>query len=278
MTDDRENRASISIRPTHGSASQTLIPSVIPRAKREREVFWVDVLVGRQSEGVGVKPTVSSFPDDPHGNHDVLVKFSNDNSVGVQVTELTYELERERRAHCRDFKQAVMECVSKRGIAAPEPLAVKCFVPFVPSRRYRRPGPEIVATAVEEYLRRPEEGQAVDIDHARLFFEWVSKGNLYSRSSGRIGFDCDLDALPRTVDMYRDAVTSLKEKKEGSISPWLVIWSLTFWRDRHWLSDAVLEHMVETFSMSQFERVFFLESMDGPEFFQANLSIHQIKT
>lgn len=38
---------STSIRPTHGTAKQVVVPSIIPKQKADKEVFWVEQLLAR---------------------------------------------------------------------------------------------------------------------------------------------------------------------------------------------------------------------------------------
>ena len=54
-------------------------------------------------------------------------------------------------------------------------------------------------------------------------------------------------------------------------------WSANFWRDKHWLGNEVLQHMRASFNSSPFQRVYFVETMDGQGMFEANLTINEIK-
>jgi hypothetical protein len=115
------------------------------------------------------------------------------------------------------------------------------------------------------------------VEQTKVLFEWVDEGEFYVPSVAGIGVACNLDALPRTLEMFCDAITCLRDKKANSNSPWLLVWSTSFFRDKHWLGIETLEHMAKAFSASSFERVFFCESMDGPGYFEANFVAHAIK-
>lgn len=83
--------------------------------------------------------------------------------------------------------------------------------------------------------------------------------------------------IPRDIPNYNKCIDIIADKKEKSHSEWLVIFSLNFWRDRHWLGEEVLSHMVDTFKDSLFSKVYFIESMDGEGFFQTNFKVFKIK-
>lgn len=277
MTDTSTRWASISARFTHGTATQVAIPSVIPDKKQDKEVFWATVLVSRLPELQALNPSIASCPDDSHGNHDVIVSFCEGEPIGIQVTELTYELERARQAQTEKFVAETLASFKKRGLSSARRLLVHCFVPFVAGNRYVVPKVELLADATETFIRVSHESQALNDEQTKVRFEWVDDGELYAPSNAGIGVACNLDVLPRTLEMYCDAIAYLHEKKANSNSPWLLVWSKSFFRDKHWLGDKTLEHMKQVFLSSSFERVYFIESMDGLGFFEANLVIHTIK-
>ena len=276
MTDDAPRGASIAGRITHGTATPASFPSVIPGDKRAKEVFWASALVERLPELQSLNPTTVSCQDDSNGNHDVIVILDNGKSIGIQVTELTYELERARRAQNEKFVSDVLVCFRKRSLSSERSLLVSCAVPFVAGGRYIVPKPESLADACTEFLEGATES-IIELERVRVRFEWVDKVELYVPSVSGIGVDCNLDGLPRTLEMYCDAISCLRDKKVESNSPWLLIWSQSFWRDKHWLGKETLAHMHKSFTTSSFVRVFFVESMDGAGFFEANLEVHAIK-
>ncbi|NOQ69767.1 MAG: hypothetical protein GQ573_06650 [Gammaproteobacteria bacterium] len=277
MTKDPSRWASISARPTHGTATPVKLPSVVPTDKRDCEVFWVSELLPTISELQALPPAVESCSDDSHGNHDVIVRLSDGNSIGVQVTELTYELEREREAQARRFLSNVRKCFHERRLSSSKKLLVKCFLPFTPSKKFKVPNPMDIADATSAFISGTNDSDSVNVPPAWVMFQWIKEGEFYMPTEGNIGIDCDLDALPRTLEMYSEAVSILCDKKSDSKSPWLLIWSTTFWRDKHWLGEEVLEHMRASFKSSSFTRVFFLESLDGQGMFEANLTFNEIK-
>lgn len=277
MTKDPERWASISARPTHGTAQLVEFPSVIPANKQDCEVFWVSTLLPAIADIQSLGATVESRADDSHGNDDVVVKPNNGDSIGVQVTELTYELERARRSQSDRFRTDVLQCFRARKLTAPRTLLVKCFLPFTRGRKYQVPRPDDVVDVATTFIGGSAEQEFVEVPPGRLMLRWVDQGELYVPSVGNIGVDCDLDALPRTLDMYCDAVSAICEKKAASKSPWLLISSTTFWRDKHWLGGDVLQYMRAAFEPLPFTRVFFAESLDGSGSFEANLTVHAIK-
>jgi len=118
MTDEAPRWASISGRITHGTATPVVIASVIPDDKRAKEVFWATALVTRLPDLQLLNPSVVSCQDDSNGNHDVIVNLADGKSIGIQVTELTSELERARRAQNERFVSEVLTCFRKRGLSS----------------------------------------------------------------------------------------------------------------------------------------------------------------
>lgn len=268
---------SVRLRPTHGTATPAICPSVLPKDKRACEVFWASALLSRLTELQPFNPKVTSCEDDSHGNHDVIAGLNDGGSIGIQVTELTYELERARSSQRDRFIGDVLRCFESRALSSTRQLLVQIFVPFSPGVRFSVPPPNVLADATTSFINESPEQKTVKLGSARVFFQWVDTGAFYVPSVAGIGIDCDIDALPRSVNMYRDAVSCLRDKKAASSSPWLLVWSTSFWRDKHWLEEEVLRHMRNSFENSPFDRVFFMETMDGPGYFEANLAIHAIK-
>jgi hypothetical protein len=268
----------MSARITHGTATPVEIPFIIPEKKQDKEVFWTNTLVSRLPELQAFNPSVAPCADDSHGNHDVIVSLNNGDTIGVQVTELTYELERARRAQAERFVAEAIACFTKRGLSSERRMLVHCFVPFISANRYVVPKIDLLADATETFIRGSQEHSVITVENTKVLFEWISEGELYVPSVAGIGIACDLDSLPRTLEMYCDAISCLRDKKAGSNSPWLLMWSTSFLRDKHWLGDKTIEHMKATFSSSPFERVYFVESIDGAGYFEANLVVHAIKT
>lgn len=105
----------------------------------------------------------------------------------------------------------------------------------------------------------------------------VPEGDLYTPRFGNIGFDVNFDQVPFTLETYKRIVDYLAKKKSRSRSPFLLIWSLDFWRDKHTIGGRVIEYIKRAFASSHFDRVYFVESLDGGPAFKANLTVNQIK-
>lgn len=105
----------------------------------------------------------------------------------------------------------------------------------------------------------------------------MEKGDFCIPNYNNIGVYVNYDKLPRTLEMYTTAVDYLIKKKSNSKSPWLVIWSTSFWLDKHWLMDELIEYLINSFKGTQFSSVYFVESQDGDGWFQTNIGIYHIK-
>lgn len=274
---DETGRASISGRVLYGTARPVPIRRAVPKEKLGRELFWVEALVRKINEPGLAGARVLPSPDDSHHQDDVVISTGSDACIGVQVTELTSELERERRSKASKYVNEVLKCFEARQITTDRKLVVMCLPPTDLPRRYSLPTPEEVANVTESVIAGEQAKQIHEVDSARLSFLWVEQGDILVPSVGQIGFDCDLGELPRTIETYCDAASVLARKKSTSESPWLLIWSTSFWKDKRWLQTEVLSHMEAAFQGSPFERVFFAESMDCHDMFDANLAIHRLK-
>jgi hypothetical protein len=276
-SDDRTGWASISGRPLFGTATRAAVDRAVPIEKQRRECFWVEALVRRLDEPGLVGAHVLPSPDDSHHKDDIVISTGGDACIGVQVTELTSELERGRRSQASKYVNEVLRCFEEKRITSDRKLVVMCLPPTNLPRRYFLPSPEEIANVTESFIAGEQAKQIHDLDSARLAFSWVEEGDILVPSVGQIGFDCDLGELPRTIETYCDAASSVASKKANSASPWLLVWSTSFWKDKHWLQTEVLSHMEVAFRESTFERVFFAESMDCQDAFEANLEVHCIK-
>ena len=277
MPDERPQWASISGRPIHGTATQISFPSVIPSAKSDKEVFWVQELVQRLPEFDHEKTIVKTNVDDSNGNHDVIVETDTPFEIGVQVTELTYELWRRRSSQRDRYLQKIISELQIINASSPMRVVAKLFFStFNPNELELVPAREIAALIATEVAS--QSGQMVLNTHfGRILLSPAGGATIYVPTHGNIGVDVDIDELPRSFLMYKTAIDYLVEKKVHSKSPWLVIWSSTFWRDKHFLDIDVLNYMKQAFLGTAFSRVYFIESMDGEGFFQANIGIHAVK-
>ena len=116
-------------------------------------MFWTTTLVSRLPEFQALNPSVAPCADDSNGNHDVIVSLNNGDAIGIQVTELTYELERARHAQAERFAAEAIACFAKRGLSSTRQLLVHCFVPFASGNRYVVPKAELLADATETFIR-----------------------------------------------------------------------------------------------------------------------------
>jgi len=277
MTKDPGKWTAVSLRPMFGTAKPVALPTVVPKETRECELFWVDALVRNDSDIQSLDPEIESCADDSHGKSDVILRSQEGDEIGIQVTELTYELRREREFQRTQFLRKNLEHFVCEKVSAQKKLMVKCFLPYVSTRKYHAPKPEDVLDATIAFIEGSDEEDLVEVPSARIYFKWVDDGELFVPSVGNIGIDCNLDALPRSLEIYHDAILNLCNKKEKSKSPWLLIWSTTFWKDKHWIGDEVLDQMRSALDPLDFERVYFLETLDMPGAFQKNLTVHMIK-
>jgi hypothetical protein len=275
MCDEKERRASVSIRPTHGSAHVRRLASVLPGDKSDKEVFWVQTLVDKlpefSAQDVGVRPNA----DDSHGNHDVMIDISDDCSIGVQVTELTSEFRRRREA-IRDYIKRVISLLHEQEIGSERKVLVKLLYASSDPEEFELDKPQHLVQMIKDQqvigsFRITDEGSH------RVLFEAVGESDFYVPNVNNIGIDVDIDLTPRSWATYSKAVEYLAQKKSNSRSPWLLIWSVSFWQDRHWLGDKLIAFMRAVFLDACFERVYFVESMDGEGPFEVNLRVHTIK-
>lgn len=277
MADDSRRWAAISARPMFGTATPVQVLSVLPADKRERERFWVDVLIQRMDELRARTPRVLLAVDDSDGQHDVLIMLDGTDAIGAQVTELTSEIQRRLSAQQQGYVKDVLNAIESRGLRADRGLAVKCFFPVSSRGHFTPVDPHEIVDRIDEFIAASTDRTVKGVSGGTLVLNRVDSGQLYMPSIGNIGFDCAVDEIPRDLEMYVTAVSLIREKKSHSRSPWLLIWSSSFWKDKHLLGDDVVRNLRESFQDSHFQRVFFVESMDGEGVFQANLGIHRVK-
>ena len=269
--------ASISSRPTHGTATLTQVPSVIPLHKTDKEVFWVQQLVSQLPEFKATPPTLRPNFDDANGGDDVIIDVNTSTAIGVQVTELTYELWRRRSAQRERFVRQVLDELQRMNATSPEPVVATLHSRTATPDDLKLPDAIHVAKILLDSMSSRQTQTVVQLDTAYIILSPVAGQNIYVPSYNRIGIDVDIDQLPRSFTTYEVAVDYLAKRKAGSRSPWLLIWSSVFWRDKHFLGSEVLRHMVTAFAASVFSRVYFIESIDGQGCFSANLALHTLK-
>jgi hypothetical protein len=275
-SDEQMVWASISSRPTHGTARRAPRPSILPVHKGDKEVFWVEKLVNLLPKMSSTVREVVLNPDDSHGQHDVLMIMHDGDSLGVQVTELTSELRRKREATRRSYLTKILDVIQKENLNLGRRVVAKLFFTASDSDLGKLAKPEHVVEA----MRRSNVGDlpsTIPPGHCSLMLMSVGASQFYVPHVNDIGVDVNFDAVPRSLAGYKEAIDYLADKKTNSLSPWLLIWSVDFWRDKHWLHSDLLEYMKGVFSESGFVKVYFVETLDAKGFFEANLELHKIK-
>lgn len=279
MGKDPRQWASVETKIIGGTAKPVYFPSVIPDEKSAKEVFWVSQLFKLLPEYNGLEIHIQSNEDDSDGNHDVVADFPGEETIGIQVTELTSELRKSRTALSNHHTNNIIKALHEVNAHSASKVAVSVSVKGIERKKPKFPTPTEIAEAINA---KSIEGFAEEIEVANkgnytLAFQPLKAGELAIANINNIGVSINYDALPRTLEMYENSVDYLVKKKSNSKSPWLVIWSSSFWQDGHWLGTPLLEYMRQSFNNSQFENVYLIESMDGEDFFQANVHWHKIK-
>ncbi|MFM8445683.1 MAG: hypothetical protein ACKN9W_20375 [Methylococcus sp.] len=279
MTKDPRQWASVEGKIIGGTAKPTYFPSVIPAEKSAKEVFWVTQLFNLLPEYEAHEKHIQSNEDDSEGNHDVLVDLPSEQTIGIQVTELTSELRKSRTSLSNHHTDNIIKALQKVGAQSPSMVAVSISVSGIERKKPKFPTPTEIAEAIKAKSIEgfTEEIEIVNEGNYKLVFQLLKAGELAIANYKNIGVSVNYDALPVTLEMYENSVNYLVNKKSNSKSPWLVIWSSSFWQDGHWLGTPLLEYMRQSFKSSQFVNVYFIESMDGEGFFQANVHWHKIK-
>jgi len=280
MEKDPRQWASIGGKIIGGTAKPVHFPSVIPEEKTEKEVFWVSQLFNLIPEYSDQNIEIKSNKDDFEGNHDVLANIKSADTIGIQVTELTSELQKSRAALSKYYTRNIIEALQRVYANSSMDIAVSISIKGIERKKPKFPKSDEIAEIIKEKSLKgfSEKPELVNKGNYNLIFQPLSSGKLFIPSHKKIGISV-CDDLPRTLEMYENAVDYLVKKKSNSKSPWLVVWSSSFGQDSHWLGNELLAYMKQSFSKSQFENVYFIfiESMDGEGFFQANVHWHQIK-
>jgi hypothetical protein len=277
MADDKGQWASISGRPTHGTATPVSFSAVVPLGKSEKEVFWVRELVRRLPGFPHGKTVVRANEDDSAGNHDVVIETNAQLVLGVQVTELTYELWRKRSIQRDRYLQKIVYELQRIGALAPARFVANVHFSTTNPRELELVPAEEIATLVASEANGLSTRKIVETRFGRVLFSPAGEADIYVPCHGNIGVNVDIDELPRSLEMYTTAIDCLVEKKMQSKSPWLVIWSVAFYRDKHFLGNEVINYMKRAFQGAPFSRVYLIESMDGEGFFEANITVYAVK-
>lgn len=158
-------------------------------------------------------------------------------------------------------------------------VLVKYFVSRASARKPNSKQLKRSITSIQTALRELNgRVRRLDFDFGTVWITPIEpETQFYVPFRDNIGIDLDFDWLPESEKRYFAAIDEIIEKKSNSRSPWLLVWSLQFFIDKHLFGDRVIEHMKAQFAQTQFNRVYFIESIDGEGMFQANLCLHRIK-
>ncbi|MBI4730582.1 MAG: hypothetical protein HY781_00310 [Chloroflexi bacterium] len=217
--------------------------------------------------------------DDSHGKHDVVLEIPRLAPIGVQVTELTYELIRNLSNQRTELLDRIQKQFREANVWSDTRVLVKYYISRVKTRKPNAKQLKRSTASIQEALR------TLDRRVRKLEFDfgivWIipiePEAKFYVPFEGNIGIDLDFDWLPESESRYFGAIDEIIKKKRNSKSSWLLIWSLQFLIDSNSFGDRVIEYMKTQFARTQFERVYFIESLDGEGLFQANLSLHRVK-
>jgi hypothetical protein len=276
MDTEDKNWAILRARFSHGTAQQVSIPSVVPVDKQAKEKFWVEALVSQLSEYQGHSISIEANLDDSSGGHDVILRV-DENEIGIQVTELTSELTR-RREHIRQkYLYELFNIIKNRSISTNQKIMVSVFFADIDSEKLLIAKPDQLAEIIVTKINDENRMIAAPFEHGSIVIQPLTEGTFYVPSLGNIGIDINIDQLPISFETISRAIDYLSEKKKKSKSPWLLIWSLDFWIIKADYGSQILSYLQTAFSTSNFEKVFFIESLGGEGLFEANLSLHPIK-
>ncbi len=261
------------------TATHVYFPSVIPKEKDKLEVFWVEQLLCKLPCFSEKKYSVLSNEDDSEGNHDVIINFYEDKvkkQEGVQVTELTRELKRSLTPRRDNYLKKIIEELYKKNISSAKKVIVGINFPKLElnSGKPRLPKPKKIAELIDNNLNnKPLE----ENDFIKITVSSMNSTSFCIPHINNIGINVSFDELPRTFEMYIQAVDCIISKKSKSKSSSLVIWSTSLEKDKHWVMNELVNYMKIKFENTHFLNVYLIESMDGEGWFQANLSINIIK-
>lgn len=271
--------ASISFRPTHGTATPIRMVSVLPKDKTEKEVFWVVQLAKNLKEIRDDIAEILPSVDDSHGGDDVIIKLVNGSKIGVQVTELTHELRKKRESIRGRYIANVLKRIQDSNISSSRDVVVKVI--FKNNANIRVPDAATMAKTISDLMKTKSRQVEIDGNCTVVVIDVDQGSGICCSHINGIGFELDIDLLPRSISTYCAAIRAISSKKSKTRSQWLLVWSLEFWRDKHWLGNEIIDCMRSEFQKVPSVRKFFVESIDGGPAntaspFAVNLSIHEI--
>jgi hypothetical protein len=275
MNQDKKNTARIGTKFLFGTAKQVEIKKLLPQDKREKETFLVHSLLNYLKIFDPLDFKVISNPDDSFGDHDVLIEFKSRKQIGIQVTELTFELERARVSIRKSFLAKTLKLITESNINSETKKIFQIIVPESDSIKPDIQKPSKILKQISENLNKTG---LIENNGFKLLITNVSEDSkFYVPHFNNIGIDVTFDQISTTLEHYLICIDIIFCKKLKSKSEWLLIWSTDFWRDKAWIKDDINDYMINKFKDSSFSNVFFLESFDNPEMFLPNLEIFTIK-
>lgn len=252
------------------TATPVYFPSVIPAEKTESEVFWVKQLLYRLAYFADKKYNVYSNDDDSNGNHDVIIEIHENQKVeqaGVQVTELTRELQRNLTPKRDNYLEKIITELKKNNTSSPEKIVIGILFSQLDlnSGRPKLPKPKVIAKLIEKKLEtyNGTVEKLEPTDFGQISISSINNADFCVPHTNNIGINISFDELPRTFQMYIEATDCIIKKKSKSLSPVLVIWSTSLERDKHWVMNDLVNYMVKQFENSSFSNVYLIESVDG---------------
>lgn len=275
---DKNNIRRIGGTMTHGTAKQVLIPSVIPQKKDEKEKFWIEQLIPKLDNYYEIVKEIKSNDDDANGQDDVIITLNDKQQIGMQLTEFTFELERARKGIKNTYITNILKLIQQQGLSFAKKVIFSIKVPYSNAKKPELEKPEKIVKDIEDLIITNQVLPSRFLQNGKMIINVLNDyETIFVPSINNIGISVDFDNIPTGLEMYKECTDLILNKKSSSKSKWLVIWSLDFWRDSHWLKDEVIDYMSKQFSTSIFDEIYFMESMDGENIFQVNLHIYKIK-
>lgn len=242
------------------------IDSILPINKAKKELFWVKELLKHLPLN-DQQYDVLSNKDDSNGNHDVvIIDKSNQNKIGVQVTELISSTRKRVELIRTRYIQKILKALKKQKISSSKKVTITLLFDTESQEQYN---PNQITHAIENIL---DLLQGKTLPNASIQADTTLS---HLPNINNIALNIHFKQSLRTLENYMQTLKNLISKKQNSKSPWLLIWSMDFWQDRESLGDDIIEQMKILFENSSFEKVYFIESMEFD--FEGSLRIYRVK-
>lgn len=275
MKEKTKNISRLTARPISGTARPVKIKKILPSGKVERECFLTQKICEKLDEFNTKEYSVYTNKDDSHGNHDTIIRLSNpDGIIGVQLTELTFEIERARQAVRKKYLEKILIELNHNKTFSKKNKFVKIQLPHSDSIKPNFVKPKIISKAISEIIDTSNSFEHKDFN-LRIFE--MDSADFYLPNINNIAIDVNFDLIPISFDLYKSYVDAIIQKKDSAKSDWLLIWSTQFWKDKHWAYEDLELYMKDKFKETKFKKVYFLESIDMLNMFDTNMTIRRIK-